>query len=206
MEMLRAGTTFCLRFELLVPEGEGDVLRRDLALALEGFKRGEIGLGARKRRGFGRCNVDEWRVWRYDLTTADGLIAWLAEERTGEGWEAYNLVREAEGQSLAEKLGVTIDDAPDVRRRFDMSATFRLDGSLLVRSGQGEADLGPDAVHLHRPEPDASAPDGIKRTPVLPGTSLAGVLRARSLRIANTLSSDRVRTGRLVNQILRRWA
>ena len=223
VELLRAGTQFALRFELVIderpPEGmswnEYEALSREeraahrdsrrkmlcteLALALEGFERGEIGLGARKRRGFGRCKVDQWHVWRYDLTAADGLLAWLAEERAGKGWKAYNLVREAEGRSLAEKLDVTVDGIPDMRRRFDMIAGFRLDGSLLVRSGQGEADLGPDAVHLHRPA--YGDEEGDRMTPILPGTSLAGVLRARALRIANTLSPDRVRAGRLINQL-----
>jgi len=198
IELLRAGTCFPLRFELLVPKGKREPLCRDLALALRGFEQGEIGMGARKRRGFGRCQVKEWRVWRYDLTTPDGLLAWLAE---GRDWQDLPMTSEMQGGSLAKKLSVTLDDAPDNRHSFQMSAKFVLDGSLLVRSGFGQADQGPDAVHLHRPlygKPDLSQAE---REPVLPGTSLAGALRARALRIANTLTKDKVKAEDLVNKL-----
>jgi len=219
IELLRADTRFKLRFELLVsekppkgmdertfeklPRARRDALLKErreelctnLALALHGFEQEEIGLGARKRRGFGRCRVDEWRVWRYDLNDADALTAWLAE---GRAWPDVPPVPEAEGNSLAEKLGVT-PDKTDMRHRFEMKADFALEGSLLVRSGFGQADQGPDMEHLHRPRYDESDPDAAEREPVLPGTSLAGALRARALRIANTLAPDRVRAEDLIN-------
>ena len=193
IELLRVRTRFLLRFELLIPAGQRERLCQDLALALQGFELDEIGLGARKRRGFGRCQVQEWRVWRYDLTTSDGLLAWLTE---GHDWQNLPVTPEAEGDSLAGKLGVAPDNL-DKRHRFEVEADFALDGSLLVRSGFGQADQGPDAVHLHRPLYDKQA----EREPVLPGTSLAGVLRARALRIANALTPDRVEVERLVNQL-----
>ena len=197
IEVLRVGTRFPLRFELLIPVGQREQLCRDLALALQGFERGEIGLGARKRRGFGRCQVREWRVWRYDMTTANGLLDWLAE---GRDWQDVPVAPEAEGNSLAGKLSVAPANS-DKRHRFKVEADFALDGSLLVRSGFGQADQGPDAVHLHRALYDGQDDEQAKREPVLPGTSLAGVLRARALRIANILTPDRVRAERLVNQL-----
>jgi len=103
IEVLRVGTRFPLRLELLIPVGQRERLCQNLALALQGFELGEIGLGARKRRGFGRCRVQEWRVWRYDLTAPNGLLAWLAE---GRGWQDLPVVPVIEGNSLAEKLGV----------------------------------------------------------------------------------------------------
>ena len=201
VELLRAGTRFRLRFELLIPVGERETLCQDLALALQGFEQEEISLGARKRRGLGCCRVEEWRVRRYDLTTSDGLLAWLAEGQTGDAWRNRPMVTEAKGSSLAEILGVSLKDVKDKRHRFEMIADFALDGSLLVRSGSGQADQGPDAVHLHRALYDESNPGQPKREPVLPGTSLAGVLRARALRIANTLTQDKVAAEDLVNQL-----
>lgn len=204
MEALRAGTRFPLRFELLIDERGGDLaerrerLCRDLGLALRGLEREEICLGARKRRGFGRCRVDGWHVWRYDMGDAGGLLAWLAE---GRDWAEAPIVTEAAGDTLAEKLGVTLDDV-DMRYRFEIAAQFALDGSLLVRSGAGRADLGPDMEHLHRTPYSADPdPDAGKREPIVPGTSLAGALRARALRIANTLTTDRVKTKGLVEAI-----
>jgi CRISPR/Cas system CSM-associated protein Csm3 (group 7 of RAMP superfamily) len=173
IEVLAAGTTFPLHFELLIGEGESDALRRGLARALLGLEAGEIPLGARKRRGFGRCQVKMWTATRYKLTEAKGrgLIGWL---------EGQPLDQKSD-PSIASALEVSLDERPDARHRLSLEAIFSLDGSLLVRSGFGEADSGPDMVHLH-----AIQPDGARR-PVIPGTSLAGVIRHRALRIANTL-------------------
>jgi CRISPR/Cas system CSM-associated protein Csm3 (group 7 of RAMP superfamily) len=203
MEVLRAGTRFPLRFELLIDERNGDSagrrerLCRDLALALNGLEKDEICLGARKRRGFGRCRVDEWHVRRFGLLDTDGLLAWLAE---GRDWVDAPTVPEAIGGTLAEKLGVTSEDI-DRRYRFEIDARFALDGSLLVRSGAGRTDLGPDMEHLHRTPYDRTHDKSGEREPILPGTSLAGALRARALRIANTLTPDRIKAGSLIDAV-----
>ena len=222
VELLQAGTRFPLCFELLITEKPGigetwpayealpretraarlkerrDLLCADLALAFQGFEREEIALGARKRRGFGRCRVKEWHVRCYDLTNSKELFMWLAQGRSGEGWAED--VGEANGATLAEKLGVTLNEAIDQRDRFAMEAEFALEGSLLIRSGAGASDVGPDAVHLHALYYDREQ-DRFNLQPIVPGTSLAGVLRARALRIANTLTPDRVKAQALVNAL-----
>lgn len=184
MELLPAGTVFPLHLELLVEDGvQVDVLVNALARALHGFENGEIMLGARKRRGLGRCQVGEWTVARCRLTEPNGLLGWLEGEP----------VDRRSSTSIAEALGVALDEREDVRHRFTVNATFALDGSLMVRSGFGETDTGPDMVHLHALQPDGS------RKPVLPGTSLAGVTRHRALRIANTIRPGKGRA--LVNRM-----
>ena len=67
---------------------------------------------------------------------------------------------------------------PDAREVFSMQAAFKLDGSLLIRS-EGEEKNSPDMVHLRSWR-------GEEAKPVLSGTSLAGVMRGRALRIAKT--------------------
>lgn len=198
MELLRVGTRFPLRFELLIPADQREQLCQDLGVALQGFERGEIGLGARKRRGFGRCKVSKWRVWRYDLTTPEALLAWLAE---GRAWQERPTVLVEEGNSLAKILGVSLKGIKDQRHRFEIEARFALDGALLVRSGFGQADQGPDMEHLHRPLYGQSGSSQAEREPILPGTSLAGVLRARTVRIANTLADDVVKAQTLVSEL-----
>jgi len=178
MELLRAGTVFPLSFELLIPRGQGEALRRALAIALYGLQRSEIFLGARKRRGFGECSVRNWRICDYDLTSPHGrgLLAWLKGDTACQ----------AQGHDIAALLGQDLAREPDRRRRFRMEAVFWLDGSLLIRSGFGKADTGPDVVHLHRPEAGSA-----QRTPIVPGTSLAGVIRQRASQIAQTMWGDR---------------
>ena len=179
MELLAAGSSFDLRFELAANKDNTKELCGALATALQGLQDGQITLGARKRRGFGQVRVEGWQVWRYDLQKKEGLLAWLASEREWDkDWP------ELPGKSLAEKLQATINQT-DKREIARLEAFFSIDGTLLIRSGFGESDSGPDLVHLH------SARDGGKPTPVIPGTSWAGVLRHQALKIARTVSDNK---------------
>ena len=169
IELLAVGTEFPTSLELLVPQSDDGSYVRALAKALTLLQQGHIRLGKRKRRGFGKCTVTSWQVCRYDLTTVDGLRNWLLE-RFEENCQ--------QGTDIRLLLGLD-DLAIPARRGFLIKATFILNGSMLIRSGFGEPGA-PDVVHLH------SLRNG-KYQPVLSGTSLAGALRARALKIANTI-------------------
>lgn len=169
LELLRAGTTFNLSFELLLTERNSKLLEA-LALALQGLERGEIGLGLRKRRGLGQCSVKRWGVRRFRVDTSRGLIDWLSDEPE----------KEVEGERIVELLGVR-PSLMDKREMLTIEAELGLEGSMLIRSGSGRGD-SPDMVHLM-----SYRPKGNDIKPVISGTSLAGALRARALRIANTL-------------------
>jgi len=179
IELLEAGTAFSIELELLLPAGDSSVRQRlveTLALALDALAKGEIGLGMRKRRGLGECRVTRWQVCLYQLTTPEGLLGWLNEDRSGA----------STGQDIGALLGVDLAVArqADARKRFTIEACLALETSLLIRataSGSDAKDVAaPDVVHLH-------ARRGDKDVPVVSGTSLTGALRARALRIANTL-------------------
>lgn len=178
IELLAAGTSFEVRLEFLESEESRNLLGA-LATALDGLAGGEIGLGQRKRRGFGRCRVSEWRVRRYNLTTPTGLLAWLDDETAGEqaGGDIFALLGVSRGMT-------------DRRNRFGIEATFGLPGSLLIRSSSGEPG-SPDMVHLK------SRRQG-KNRPIISGTSLAGAVRSRALRIAQTIL-DQEKAKTLVN-------
>jgi CRISPR/Cas system CSM-associated protein Csm3 (group 7 of RAMP superfamily) len=179
-ELIEAGACFPIEIELLLPREEKrkEKLLLGLAIALHGLEKGEISLGFRKRRGFGRCRIKEWNgvkgwnVCRYDLTTPKGLIDWLNLDK-GE---------EKSGQNILTLLGISESELLDKRCIFQMDATFSLDGSMIIRSGYDEVNA-PDTVHLHSKRNDESVP-------VLSGTSLAGALRARAFRIANTIQNS----------------
>lgn len=171
LELLAAGTEFPLSFELLVLKDKENELLQDFTLALQGLEKGEIRLGKRKRRGFGRCRVSHWTVCRYDMTKPDGLIAWLENDRTDQ----------QEGSDIASLLGIAMSGQAQ-KPTCTLEGTFVVDGSLLIRSGSGEVNA-PDFVHLRSKR-------GEKDVPILSGTSLAGALRARALRIASTLGMD----------------
>jgi CRISPR/Cas system CSM-associated protein Csm3 (group 7 of RAMP superfamily) len=202
IELLPAGTQFNLRFELLLSEFHDDAQRADLlrglAVALRGLESGAIHLGRRKRRGYGQCRVTQWQASYYNLLQYNGLLTWLSADL---GQPATKTViceskeisdRNFIAEVLSGVCGITQADlqAEDKREHFTLKAAFALDGALLIRSGSVLRDAAgaplpaqPDAVHLHSRR-------GNKSVPVLPGTSLAGVLRHRALRIAQTLTPN----------------
>ncbi len=179
IQLLGAGTTFPLQFELVIrKEDNRENLLKALATALKGFEDGAIMLGARKRRGFGKCKVAGWEVSFYNLQESQGLVSWLSSERV---WGKRSA---PEKKSIQAALSVS-NTHEDKRNRLTLKATFNLDGTLLIRSGFGDHDARADTVHLHAVRTKNNS------APVIPGTSWAGVLRGRALKIARTLSNDK---------------
>lgn len=169
-ELIAAGTTFTLRFEYWRTDRGTDTLGAFVS-ALQGFERGEIRLGLRKRRGFGQCRVTTWRVWRYPMDSLDGVFGWLHHYSNRIGGKTYSQIAQAFPD---------VTFLNDNRQHVELLAEFVVDGSLLIRSDTfGIADV----AHLH------SFRNG-QIQPILSGTSLAGALRARALRIANTLLGE----------------
>lgn len=128
----------------------------------------------KKRRGFGRCKVTEWQVWDFKLTEPQQCREWLEFDHWTPGFlDDYPKVG-----AIAEALGADLSQVEDKRKRLTLEATFSLDSSLLIRSGQASTGKAPDVVHLKS-----------NAKPVVSGTSLAGVLRHRAERIVKTLQS-----------------
>lgn len=178
-ELLPAGTTFPLRLELRIPAaGDEAALTQALALALQGFERQEIRLGIRKRRGFGQCVVRHWEVARYAMQEPAELLAWLATGLTG-SVAGIQPVATRTDTHISTALGVSHPPETDARQHATLTATFALASPLLIRSTEplGTADQQPDVAHLRS-----------NGHPILPGTSLAGALRARAQRILHTLA------------------
>lgn len=188
LELLQAGTEFTLGFELLVEReaNEADLLK-GLAIALSGLEQGEISLGMKKRRGFGRCHVEEWQVWNFDLTHPGDRTAWLTFDHswlTNPPCTKSPAVDTSIVTAMRDAGLPVVEDWEDKRDRFLIHATFQLVGSLLIRSGQDSTGRAPDVVHLKSHRPNKSESQS-----VLSGTSLAGVLRHRAKRIVKTLGS-----------------
>jgi CRISPR/Cas system CSM-associated protein Csm3 (group 7 of RAMP superfamily) len=167
LQVLQAGTTFDLHIELPLMDSDTALCCRQLlAFALHALGTGQIHLGGRSRRGFGACVVAEWRVVCYDMCRAAGLLAWLRKDE-----------REVRcGTKIAELLDVPLLLPKPAQSSFQVEATFALASPLLIRSGLGAANE-PDVMHLRNGQGQ----------PIVSGTSLAGVVRGRVLRILNTL-------------------
>jgi CRISPR/Cas system CSM-associated protein Csm3 (group 7 of RAMP superfamily) len=171
-EVLPAGTRFPVRVELLV-EATADeaALVSLLVAALDGLAPGEIALGARRSRGLGRLGCEGWRARRFDLGSADGWLAWLTCDPETPIPGTLPGHDDPAGACRAAQAELRLASIGDQRRRVVAIAQLELRGGLLVRSPSATADA-PDVAHL-------TSGGG----PVLPGTGLAGALRARALRI-----------------------
>jgi len=183
VEVWPAGVTFSLRLELVLDGRDDTGCLIALLTALHGLHGATDGirLGARGHRGFGRVEARAWTVRDYDLRRPDGLLSWLTAPRDG---VMTRPAATTEGSSTLDQLPPFAGLAPwpDRRQALTIIATCGLEGSLLVR-GMEAAENSPDIAHLH------SRQENGRLAPVLPGTSLAGALRARALRIANTIGA-----------------
>ena len=176
LALLAAGTEFPLYFELLIDQtADEQKLKEALVIALRGLEQQGIGLGMKKRRGFGRCQVKTWDVWQFDLKEGADRLAWLTFDRD---WAVAYASQPRQG-SMVQALSITPTQV-DSRQFFKMAARMKLDSSLLIRSGQADGESAPDVVHL-------KSQRNSKLKPILSGTSLAGVLRHRATRIINTI-------------------
>ena len=207
LELLPAGARFRLRFQLDLPSNQEE--RTPLLLgALKVFRaleEGRISLGARTTRGFGETHVvpdqegQRWSVEEYDVRGEKSMRAWLGRGLEGlpHGWPEPIKRCCADTKALAEAWGLELPRLP-CAGNTTFGLKLRVDGSLIIRSG-GHDPTDADHIHLRRPELTS---DGqlFEPKPVLPGTSLAGVLRHRCLRIARTLARDQAAADDLVDQ------
>ncbi|GAB4180041.1 MAG: RAMP superfamily CRISPR-associated protein [Roseiflexaceae bacterium] len=173
IELIPAGTTFPLRFELLISANhDSAVLVQALATVLTMLEQGEIRLGARRTRGLGRCHAGTWRISEYAVGTPAGMLAWLRAT------DAAELAVPPHPQ-IAAALGITTL-LSDQRQMVTLEVRCAVDGAMLVRA----------PAPLRR----GSTPDVIQLSEggqlVIPGSSIAGALRARAARILSVVAPD----------------
>ncbi|MCX7624859.1 MAG: RAMP superfamily CRISPR-associated protein [Candidatus Sumerlaeaceae bacterium] len=174
-EVLPPGTRFPLRFELIISETDGEgMLLTLLAEALDGLTFGDIAMGLRRSRGLGKLKGENWRAARYDLSNAYGWLSWILsnhETPFSDQMAGHRTALDAITKGVEQRVELC-NRPKDLRKRLVIEATLEIIQELIVRS-PNPSPIGPDVKHIHS-----------GGRPVLPGTSLAGVLRAHALRIA----------------------
>lgn len=190
LEVLPVGTRFPIRFDLGIANADEETeLASLLVRTLSGLSSGDIEFGARRSRGLGAVRVEGWRSIRYDLASRDGWMSWLLSDPAApvpSNIEGNDDVRSA---LLRAFPGLALPDLDDQRHRITIDVALVSKGPLLVRSAPAEPDA-PDAVHLR------SAGRSI-----LPGTSVAGALRTRAMRIARIARNGKEDAHRWVDEI-----
>lgn len=188
LEVVPAGTAFSLRMEL-DPNLKGEQLLELLAAALAEWQAGRGAVGGRVGRGLGALELRDIRYHEPALDNFDKVVAFL---KSGPDWTTsqgrIDWVDQWIGkarQRVQTPSAQTIDPigAKAIARSWVLTEfTLAAEGPFLindpVRAGQGGFDHAMLRASYQR--------DG---TPVLPGSSLRGVLRSQAERIARTLAT-----------------
>lgn len=188
-EVLPPGTTFPLQLELVIgqPSAEASLLNA-LSAALSGLERDEIRLGTQRSRGLGSCRTGKWRARRFDLTNRPGWMSWLSSdhEHPTKGIQSSATLL---GAINGAHRGVRLEAPPDRRERVAIEVDLQFKSAVLIRS-PGATATAPEATHLQS-----------GGEPILTGTSVAGALRARALRIARLVRVDQKDAERWVERL-----
>jgi len=210
-EVLPPGTSFDLRFDLIVPSKEKEKeLLEILLIALTGLEKGEIRLGAKKNRGLGECQVTSWKAYKFNLTTPQGWLEWIDQTYYLKvaNSKSFEKVKDALSKVYGAPLEITTQD----KRK---SIKFKLDlhwqnSGILIRSKGFEVN-DHDNVHPKSVKKESSRKTHLQVLPddvhlrsagkdIVSGTSLAGVMRARAIRIAQLFYEKSV-ANEIVNSI-----
>ncbi|MCC8064915.1 MAG: RAMP superfamily CRISPR-associated protein [Clostridiales bacterium] len=187
LAQINAGASFHFTLTWL-GQGDNTAERGALEETLAALNEGEIYLGGQKSNGFGRV-VLAVKKQTYDMKQEQGRTAWLQ-------MEASELEDMAAPQASKTPPELTLP-----KERKQPRVTFTLTGtadSILVKSsaveyGKEGHSCTPNLAEREHPLPPKSA-DGTQEqenrgTPILPGSSVKGAVRAQAERIAQ-------RTGR----------
>lgn len=181
IETWNKDTEFPLHLELVLYEGDDvNMLKRVFAVLLKALADGNIPMGARKNRGYGRCDVTNWLVYEYDLTRVDHFLAWVNNKLSSPATDFMTLAN-----------SYTTDN----RQRVTLEATFRLCDSLMIRQYPPESKEPDDKKEPIRHLTNLAGEH------LLTGTSIAGALRARAVKIANTIGGCTSLTPDIVDAI-----
>ncbi len=166
-EVVEPGAEFGFNAEVVLRECfSKEMFLKIISTLISALENGQISLGSMTTKGFGRCRLSECKVYEYDFTQgtnkAKDVILWL------------------KGESTEEQL-ITLDLNEiflPKKNKFSLKAIFNIRNSLIVKTYTG-MPKEPDSIHIISAGKD-----------ILPGTSLKGALRARAVKIINTLEGQ----------------
>ena len=174
--ILSKGTRLPLEMELDILEGYGKLdLARDghpagaLALIVEALQDEEIRFGACKSRGMGKMKLEGLTVDHYDFAKdRNALTQWLDDQPSKTRGSGLKALDPFPRPTLMEG------------RLFKIAVDWRAASPIMVKSGRDGMET--DMIPLM----SGAGEDG-KLAPVIPGSSLKGVLRSQARKILNTL-------------------
>lgn len=172
LEALPPGTTARAVLDLDVDGEQDDAQALAFLREVAGLFESGLALGGHSARGVGRARVRApLRLHTFDLTTLDGLAAWLDES-----WRSRD-------PRPAPQAGTTQEPGTSAFTAIAPQQVLQVDFTLAVPRGQ-DVCIGEGQANDHDIEPQrVVCADGVTRWR-LPGSSLRGVLRAWVTRLA----------------------
>lgn len=189
-EIIPRNTTFDLRLKLVDDESDEAAKRAQLLVAaLAEWEAGRGQLGGNVARGLGRFHLENLRCVKTSLNSADELIAYLKADKpwqkgvTDDVW--FNTALK-NAQAAVQQPKKSAQTLPIARGFVRVDFTLDFKGPFLINDPLAATLAGFD--HAPLLEVALTSKEG-ERLPVLPGSSLRGVLRTRAEKIARTLAT-----------------
>ncbi|MDR3355255.1 MAG: RAMP superfamily CRISPR-associated protein [Synergistaceae bacterium] len=167
--LLPKGTRFDFSMELDVTQGGKELAKGAMKEIIRALSDGEIRFGSCKTSGFGtmRLESESLKVNFYDFSISGELDKWLGNEPSGSCGLA--VLESNAGQGIVERVR---------NDRYKIEIKWAPVSRIMVKSGRD--GIATDMLPL------VSNISG-KISPVIPGTSIKGVLRAQARRIMRTI-------------------
>lgn len=156
--MLAPGATFSFSITLRTSEERRKIFTEMIENMLHAIDNGTIRIGAFKSTGNGQFSIANCKLTHYDCTNEQDLFAYIDRSKKGRP--------------------VTFSERETGDRTIYITIRGKTDTPLLI-GGQYPNDSE---------EPDETYVTNVAGKPIIPGTSLKGVLRHRVRRIANVLN------------------
>ncbi|HBK69805.1 MAG TPA: hypothetical protein DDZ91_14280 [Firmicutes bacterium] len=166
-EVVEQGAVFKFSAEVVLRDGfSKEIFLKVINTMIKAMSEKKVTIGAMTTKGFGRCRLEDYQLYEYDFeckkAKTDTVISWL------KGAQPENRL-----------MAVNFNNVyPPISERFMISAIFFIKNSLIVKAYSGLPE-DPDAIHI-----------GSRGKNIIPGTSIKGAIRARAVKILNTLGLD----------------
>lgn len=184
LEVLPPEAVFSLRLELRGVDEAGELL---LAAALAGWQEGRGRLGGRVTRGLGAFQLRSLEMRELDLGRVEDLQKYLASDRP---WEVAE-VRNGWLEDRLERARQKVSAAGGSVREAGLRLWCSFSGRLQFTEGMVVSD--PQAVLYGFDHVPLTIAWDRWDLPVLPGSALKGVIRARAEKILRTIWSLKAR-------------
>lgn len=164
-EVVEPGADFGFKAGVTLREGFcRHTFLKIIASIIKILTEGKVPLGAMTTKGFGEYRLNNYAIYEYDFTKKRDVFTWLKRETTD-----------------VQKITLPFNEIfPEKGENLSLEAIFKIKNSLIVKSYSGDPE-NPDAVHIKS-----------KGKNILPGTSIKGALRARAIKIINTMGGSGV--------------